>query len=214
MTLSSVPVTPAPIRRGRKFDQVTQGALKVFLRDGFEGASVDEIAREAGVSKATLYSYFPDKKVMFTEVLTIECHRLAVEPERLNIDAMSVEDFLTYVARRTVEANMSDFGRQFSRLVIGEVSRFPELAREFYINGPGRLRRALVEYLRDLDYRGLLHIKPDAFELAAAQLLELSTAKINDRLRLGLVDEISTEEIRQSIDSAVAVFLSHYGVHD
>ena len=46
----------AEIKKGRKFDQVLDGAREIFLRDGFEGASVDEIARAAGVSKATLYS--------------------------------------------------------------------------------------------------------------------------------------------------------------
>ena len=53
------------IKKGRKFDQVIEGARTVFMRDGYEGASVDDIAREAGVSKATLYSYFPDKRVLF-----------------------------------------------------------------------------------------------------------------------------------------------------
>jgi TetR/AcrR family transcriptional repressor of mexJK operon len=58
----------AQIKKGRKFDQVIEGAA-VFLREGFEGASVDEIARDAGVSKATLYSYFPDKQHLFLAVL-------------------------------------------------------------------------------------------------------------------------------------------------
>ena len=53
------------IRKGRKFDQVLEGARSVFLADGFEGASVDQIAKVAGVSKATLYSYFPDKRLLF-----------------------------------------------------------------------------------------------------------------------------------------------------
>jgi len=38
------------VRRGRKFDQVLEGARKIFMRDGFERASVDDIAREAGVT--------------------------------------------------------------------------------------------------------------------------------------------------------------------
>lgn len=46
------------VRTGRKFDQVLQGAREVFMADGFSAASVDDIARAAGVSKATLYSYF------------------------------------------------------------------------------------------------------------------------------------------------------------
>ena len=55
------------VKQGRKWDQVLDGARKVFMRDGFEGASVDDIVREAGVSKATLYSYFPDKRLLFIE---------------------------------------------------------------------------------------------------------------------------------------------------
>ena len=61
------------IRRGRKFDQVLDGARDIFLSDGFEGASVDDIAKAAGVSKATLYSYFPDKTLLFMGVAKAEC---------------------------------------------------------------------------------------------------------------------------------------------
>ena len=63
----------AIVKQGRKWDQVLDGARTVFMRDGFEGASVDDIVREAGVSKATLYSYFPDKRLLFIEVAKIEC---------------------------------------------------------------------------------------------------------------------------------------------
>ena len=71
---------PQPvIKQGRKWSQVLDGARTVFMRDGFEGASVDDIVREAGVSKATLYSYFPDKRHLFTEVARIECERMADE---------------------------------------------------------------------------------------------------------------------------------------
>ena len=62
--------------------------FNVFLRDGFDGASVDDIAREAGVSKATLYSYFPDKRLLFLEVAKTECARQADEAVKL-IDQMS-----------------------------------------------------------------------------------------------------------------------------
>ena len=62
--------TQTPIlRKGRKVEQVLAGAREVFLRDGFEGASVDEIAKVSGVSKATLYSYFSDKRRLFQEVV-------------------------------------------------------------------------------------------------------------------------------------------------
>ena len=63
--------------RGRKYDQVLEGARQVFMADGFEGASVDEIARVAEVSKATLYKYFADKRMLFMEVANNECQRQA-----------------------------------------------------------------------------------------------------------------------------------------
>ena len=84
-------VATMAIRKGRKFDQVLDGARQVFLTDGFEGASVDEIARAANVSKATLYSYFPDKRLLFMEVATTECQRQARDAQvtRQNTDGVS-----------------------------------------------------------------------------------------------------------------------------
>ena len=86
------PARDGQIRRGRKFDQVLAGAREVFLRDGFEGASVDDIAREAGVSKATLYSYFPDKRLLFQEVARAECRRAADEAEAMVDDQAPVAE--------------------------------------------------------------------------------------------------------------------------
>ena len=62
-------------KRGPKCAQVLEGARKVFMDRGYEGASVDEIARVAGTSKATLYSYFPDKRQLFEAVMQTQCGR-------------------------------------------------------------------------------------------------------------------------------------------
>ena len=65
----------AAARRSPKCAQVLEGARKVFMEHGYEGASVDEIARAAGTSKATLYSYFPDKRQLFAAVMQSQCSR-------------------------------------------------------------------------------------------------------------------------------------------
>ena len=79
------------VRKGRKFDQVIEGARQVFLNDGFEGASVDDIAKTAGVSKATLYSYFPDKRHLFMEVAKTECQRQAqISMDMIDDSALSL----------------------------------------------------------------------------------------------------------------------------
>lgn len=203
-----------PVRRGRKFEQVLEGALRIFQRDGFEGASVDDIAREAGVSKATLYSYFPDKRIMFTESLSTECRRQAIGSVELDLDNMSLRAVLNFVAQRVVDYNSSDFALRLSTLIVGEVSRFPAIAREFYANGPAKLRQRLVQDLRALEHRGDLEIKPDGFDLAADQFVQLCGAMIDERLRLGLLADIRPEEIRQTIEGAIEMFIARYGIQD
>ncbi|NPD15419.1 TetR/AcrR family transcriptional regulator [Xinfangfangia sp. D13-10-4-6] len=203
------PIVSTEARKGRKYEQVQEGALSVFLRDGFEGASVDEIARVAGVSKATLYSYFPDKRMMFAEVFSAECHRHANEAEAElgpDLDAPAV---LTLTARKIIDFTLSDFGRRLFRLMVAEVARFPELARLFYINGPGKLRQRLIARLTALCERGELQIED--FELATDQFVQLSKALIQDRVLLGLVEDIRSEEIEDAITGAVETFLARYG---
>lgn len=202
-------IDPPELRRGRKYDQVLDGARRVFMRDGYEGASVDDIAREAGVSKATLYAYFPDKRLLFSEIWMEECRRQSEVAENELDPEASAEEFLLFAGHRIAAFLMSDFGRSLFRLVVAEVSRFPELARAFYANGPGLLRDRLVRHLRQLVARGALRI-PDC-ELAADQFVQLCKARIHDRLILGLVDDIRPKEVETSIQAAVAMFLAQYG---
>ena len=145
------------IRKGRKFDQVLEGARMVFLRAGFEGASVDDIAREAGVSKATLYSYFPDKRLLFMEVAKAECQRQADEAVQIiESVGMPVEEVLRFAAARFIDYMSSDFGLQTYRLCVAESDRFPQLGHAFYHSGPELVRSRMVEYLRKAVARGEL----------------------------------------------------------
>ncbi len=105
-------IAKTAIRKGRKFDQVLAGARTIFLRDGFDGASVDDIAREAKVSKATLYSYFPDKRLLFKEVATNECRRQATEAVELIDRSAAPTAVLTAAAYKLVAFMTSTFGDQ------------------------------------------------------------------------------------------------------
>lgn len=196
------------VRKGRKFEQVVAGALRVFLRDGFEGASVDEIAREAGVSKATLYSYFPDKRVMFVEVFGAEFGRLAGQAASEHSQDQSAEAFLLTAGRRVVDLTVSEFGRNLFRLVVAEVTRFPELAQQFYEQGSGQLRRRLVIRLEQFCERGELQI--DDCELAADQFVQLCRAGVHEPLLLDLNRDIAPSSICRAVNGAVEMFLARY----
>jgi AcrR family transcriptional regulator len=198
-----------PIRKGRKFDQVLEGARSVFMAAGFEGASVDEIARVAGVSKATLYNYFPDKRLLFMEVVRAECQRQVDEAHQAITPDAPPALVLRFGARRIIEFYTSDFGRGVHRICVAEAERFPELGQEFYASGPEMARRQICDYLAEACEAGHLNI-PD-LGLAADQFLMLCQADLRDRVTCGVQTSFSEAEISRVIDGAVDMFLARYG---
>ena len=197
------------LRKGRKFDQVLEGARGVFLLNGFEGASVDDIARAAGVSKATLYSYFPDKRLLFIEVARTECCRQAdIALATLDM-AAPIPRLLEDIATQMVRFVTSEFGLGMFRIFVAESARFPELARDFYESGPMLVRDRLAQILQMAVDRGELVI--DDVMLAADQFAELCKADLFPKLVFN-IRTATTEADRQRIaKGAVAMFMARYG---
>lgn len=201
---------PTAIKHGRKWDQVLEGARTIFMRDGFEGASVDDIVREAGVSKATLYSYFPDKRLLFLEVAKIECEAQSKAAITSIESSGDIREGLTVAAGRMVRFFTSQVGMQVYRIVVGESQRFPEIGREFYASGPAVVRDILRNFLQKGIDEGQLKI--DDLELATDQFPELCKAGIHLQLAIGLRDSVSDDEIDRVIAGAVDMFLCKYRV--
>ncbi|SEO04467.1 DNA-binding transcriptional regulator, AcrR family [Salinihabitans flavidus] len=201
--------TQAPaIHKGRKYQQVLDGARQIFMRDGFEGASVDDIARTAGVSKATLYKYFSDKRVLFMEMARIECGQQAQSlVDEVDFDA-PVGRVLEQIGRGFLRIVLSDFGKRIFRICVAESDRFPELGRRFYESGPGAMRAGMIGFLTCAIQRGQLQI--DDLELAADQFPELCRADLFPRLVFGLSDEFTEAEIDRVVKGAVQTFLARY----
>lgn len=197
------------IRRGRKFDQVLEGARLLFLRDGYEAVSVDMIAQQAGVSKATLYSYFADKRLLFLEASRCECDRQADEARHLLSPETPVPEMLEIIGHRIISFISSDFGQAMFRIGVAESTRFPEIGRQFYQAGPMLLRGRLGEYLREIVERGDLVI--DDCDLAADQFAALCCADVQDRILYGVDKTIPTADAKRVVDSAVLMFLARYG---
>jgi TetR/AcrR family transcriptional regulator, mexJK operon transcriptional repressor len=198
------------VRRGRKFDQVLEGARKIFMRDGFERASVDDIAREAGVSKATIYAYFPDKQLLFLEVARCECHRQTEAAEALIAGNVPVRVALTIAAEQIMAFLLSEFGQRMFRIVVGEGERFPGLGRQFYDFGPGLIHQKLAHHFDAYVKSGQLAIED--VDLAADQFAQLCKATIHDKLIFGMADSITPDLARRCVDGAVEMFLARYGV--
>jgi TetR/AcrR family transcriptional regulator, mexJK operon transcriptional repressor len=197
------------VRKGRKFEQVLVGARAIFLRDGFERASVDDIAREAGVSKATIYAYFPDKQLLFLEVARMECRMQVDDVESSLTSETPVRTMLATAAESITSLMMSESSRHVFRIVVAEAERFPGLAQEMYQFGPGLILGRLAKGLQCYVDCGEL-VVPDV-ELAANQFVQLCRAPIYDKIVFGMSKSILPADIRLGIDSAVDMFLATYG---
>ena len=197
------------IRKGRKFDQVLQGARGVFLAEGFDAANMDHVAKASGVSKATLYSYFPDKESLFAVVVQTEC-ALQADQAMQQIDQGALpSDVLTGAAQHLLGFMTSEFGQRMLRMCVVGAERFPELGHAFYESGPLVVRQKLSEYFEAAMERGELNI-PDV-TLAADQFSELCKADVFPKILFGVQTKFEPAELKRVIDGAVETFLARYG---
>lgn len=197
------------VKKGRKFDQVLDAACQIFLNDGFDRANMDDIAARAGVSKATVYSYFPDKRLLFIEAAKTEINRRAMDAETAIPEGTPVALVLEFTARILSEFALSEFGKNLFRICISNVEEFPELGQMFFESGPEMALNRLADYFRDATEQGELNVDDPRF--AAAQFVELCKADIFVRTMLGVPPEITKDQVDKVVKGAVEMFLARYG---
>lgn len=191
--------------------QILEGARQVFTSAGFDGASMGEIARAAGVSKGTLYVYFDSKDALF-EALTIAQKRqlaetlIALDPDTPDVRGVLTKLGLIYLTEMSRGEHVS-----LVRMVIGACEKFPHLGRAFYEAGPALGVERLSAYLRE-QHRAERLVCPDP-ELAAKHFLHLCQAGLLTRLLFSAGGVADDAELRYRVDEAVRVFLAGYGPH-
>jgi AcrR family transcriptional regulator len=192
---------------GAKRRQIMDGARAVFLASGFDGASMNDIARSAGVSKGTLYAYFNSKDDLFDAIIRAE---FELSAERLcNFRREGdVRDMLTDFGVRLITRMTKPSTLALSRVVVAAVDKFPKIGVAFYEGGPliGAMR--LAGELVALENEGALKV-PDP-ERAAWQFVDLCQSYVYKRILFGVVDRLAPEEIQAAVDAAVDVFLKAY----
>jgi TetR/AcrR family transcriptional regulator of autoinduction and epiphytic fitness len=205
-------------RRGRpaagtdpaKRRQILDGAGRVFSTMGFDAASMNDIARAAGVSKGTLYVYFATKEDLFTALIEEKRRERVGEIFALIGDDPDVRGTLLQFGAAFARFLTSEWALRAQRVVLGVTERMPEIGRGFYTEGPGRCRPILADYLRRMTERGLMAV--DDADLAAAQFTELCQVNlVRPRLYRAVDAPPSADEIAYVIKKAVEMFLAAYG---
>ncbi|MDS9469508.1 TetR/AcrR family transcriptional regulator [Paracoccus sp. MBLB3053] len=200
-----LPETGSAREDSPKRQQILDGARRMFLQKGFEGASMQDVARAAEVSKGTLYVYFDSKEAMFQALVLEECDRMQEAMRRIATGTGSVEQELHAIGRQMLLTLLQPEVLAAMRMMIGAAEKFPDLARQIYASGPARSIRTLSEYLELRCLRGDLRI--DDCHAASAEFLDLVVAGLQRRALL-MMPLLSDEDIELHVASRVSRFLS------
>jgi TetR/AcrR family transcriptional regulator, mexJK operon transcriptional repressor len=213
--VSAASDTEQPVvgRSARKRQAILYAARDLFLQKGYAGASMDEVAALAEVSKVTIYKHFSDKHTLFVAVVTDAIDDAKAESQSLvdQLGASSdIELDLRDFARRHVALVTQPHLIQMRRMIIAEARRFPDLARAWHRIGPERGHATLARQIDKLVARGQLQV---ADSLLAAQLLNylILSVPLNEAMFTGRDKPYSRRYLNRYADEAVRVFLAAYG---
>ena len=206
------PGDEVPSRSDRKRQAILDAATEVFLRDGYLGASMDQVAQKAEVSKQTVYKQFVSKEALFVAIVKSMTGEAGDRVHEGNRDLGEGEDLAAYLlayAERQLVVVMTPRLMQLRRLVIGEVGRFPDLSRALYAGGPQRAIESLAAVFKRLADRGLLAIDDPLVAASHFNWLVMGDP-VNAAMLLGDEAIPSPPALRRHAASAVGVFLAAY----
>ena len=184
----------------KKREAILRGAKAVFLKEGFGGASMDQIAAVAGVSKMTVYRHFGSKEDLFAGVITELCHFIVAE-DLAEIFSREPNEALRAFARKMTDIVFEPETAELHRIVIAESRRFPKLGKLFYRTGPQACIDALEAYF--VRHKGDRRFKVDHPRRTAEEFLELLRGYSHLKMLLGIEKSPSVRDIDARIDSAV-----------
>jgi AcrR family transcriptional regulator len=189
-----------------KRELVVIAASKLFLADGYGATGMNAIAKEAGVSKATVYSYYGDKSSLFADVMLRMCEEMGEHRQMEGLVGPSPEDALRAIALHGLHRVLETVHRQILQRVVAESREFPELGKKFWETGPGRMEGLVARYLEDAKRRGILDVDDPA--RVATRLVGQVTGLYLLPMLAGIRSRPSEAEIRRDVDDIIAGFMA------
>ena len=188
--------------------QIIEGARAVFLAQGFDAASMNDLARKAGVSKGTLYVYFKSKEDLFEAITEEQCRMQAEGLFDLGSESDDVETVLTRLGIGFATFLCQPDKASPLRTVIAIADRMPEIGKQFYETGPACGIGKLAAYLEQQVAAGVLKVEDS--EVAAAQFLEACQATLFKPVLFNFAPPPSPARIEHVVKIAVRTFLAAY----
>ena len=210
LLIAERPASVGAERDGAKLRQILDGARKVFFAAGFDGASMNDIARAAGVSKGTLYVYFQSKQALFAALIREDHAQQAERICNLGDTPDDLEGALRLFGVGLLKRMCEPDSLAHVRAVLSVASKFPEVGRAFYEAGPLFGVERLAEFLSRHIENGRLQ-GVDSRE-AATTFINLCQGDYFKRLLFRMSESPANAEIESGVERAVAFFMRLFAV--
>lgn len=204
-------VAPSPVLRVPPTQEVVlEAAVASFLTRGYNGTSIDLVARDAGVARRTIYNQFKSKEALFEAAVRQVWHDFPVLEITQDAAALSSPAHgLKLVGQAVADFWAPPETIALLRMVIAEGAVFPDLAQRFMAAGKEPAMKALVAYLDACVHRRTLTF--DDPVRAAKQFLGLINEPLLWPRVVGADARVpSPTERKRVVQEAVFVFLSAY----
>jgi TetR/AcrR family transcriptional regulator, mexJK operon transcriptional repressor len=202
-------MSPSSPKRGRPRDpervrRVLEAAAQQFTTLGYERTSVESVAAASGVSKMTVYSYFPSKEALFDACIEDRCSGLFDLFLDAELDPADPRGALERIATVFLALMRNDEVIAVTRMMFGSAGVHPEVCLAFWKQGPQPCIERVAQFLAAVDARGTLRISDPA--RAADQFLAsfLGGAHIHVMLGLG---KPTADQDAASVHANVGLFL-------
>jgi TetR/AcrR family transcriptional repressor of mexJK operon len=191
-----------------KRQAILDAAKNLFLRNGYEGSSMEAIAREAGVSKLTVYSHFTDKDTLFCAAVTAKCEERLPHLFVATEHGEPIETCLLEIGRAFHDLINSEESLALHRLMFTLAKPNPTLVQLFYAASATRVLGEMERLLRQADRAGRLRVANP--RSAAEHFCSLLKGGYNFRLLIGCAEERSAAEAELHVRDVVDLFLRAY----
>jgi AcrR family transcriptional regulator len=202
---------PRRTRRGAARDALLRArAAALFLERGYGGVTIDDIVREVGGSKGSVYSFYGGKDGLFLATMDDTIRELAEPLHRLTLSGLSLEEGLTKFARALLSILLQERHLAFQRLVIAETIRHPQIGLSWYQHGPAATGAILAGFLAE--QQALHQILPDTDPARLATLFhDMIIFDLLSRAMMRIHGGPGSEDVEATIRDAVRVLV--LGIH-
>lgn len=210
----------ARTRSRNKREEVLGIASNCFLSNGYDGTSINVMARDAGISKESIYRYFGSKEDLFKCVIEreLEVYQKGMEDTAGDFQKESIEQALLHVAENTLKLLTNERAQALRRLIFHMAANGSRVGRHYYQVGPQvayqNLRRIFEHHLEGRPQQdkasGLKAREGFTTEKLSIYFMGMILHPTTLERECGLLGELSTREVRRRAREIIADFLRSY----